>query len=147
MNIFIWILFVLLNIRLLSGISDFSLFLELFSWQFMGVECYELAFFWVLLVIPLQFLILPVLYEFLSKKSQVFLFLNKLKNCKNNSLCAFESSLLPTLSAFTFSAVNSRALYQLSYWGIYIIHILLTNKIIYYILFVFKSFMKKNKKV
>ena len=80
MNIFIWILFVLLNIRLLSGISDFSLFLELFSWQFMGVECYELAFFWVLLVIPLQFLILPVLYEFLSKKSQVFLFLNKLKN-------------------------------------------------------------------
>ena len=80
MNILNWILFVLLNIRLLSGISDFSLFLELFSWQFMGVECYELAFFWVLLVIPLQFLILPVLYEFLNKKSQVFLFLNKLKN-------------------------------------------------------------------
>ena len=80
MNILIWILFVLSNIRLLSGISDFSLFLELFSWQFMGVECYELAFFWVLLVIPLQFLILPVLYEFLNKKSQVFLFLNKQKN-------------------------------------------------------------------
>jgi hypothetical protein len=80
MNIFIWILFVVLNIRLLSGISDFNLFLELFFWQFMDTECYELAFFWVLLVIPLQFLILPVLYEFLNKKSQVFLFLNKLKN-------------------------------------------------------------------
>ena len=72
MNILIWILFVLLNIRLLSGISDFSLFLELFSWQFMDTECYELAFFWILLVIPLQFLILPVLYEFLNKKSLVF---------------------------------------------------------------------------
>ena len=80
MNIFIWILFVVLNIRLLSGISDFNLFLELFFWQFMDTECYELAFFWILLVIPLQFLILPVLYEFLNKKSQVFLFLNKLKN-------------------------------------------------------------------
>lgn len=72
MNIFIWILFVVLNIRLLSGISDFNLFLELFSWQFMGAERYEIAFFGILLEIPLQFLILPVLYEFLNKKSLVF---------------------------------------------------------------------------
>ena len=80
MNILNWILFVVLNIRLLSGINGFNLFLELFFWQFMGAERYEIAFFWVLLVFPLQFLILPVLYEFLNKKSQVFLFLNKLKN-------------------------------------------------------------------
>ena len=80
MNILIWILFVLLNIRLLSGINGFNLFLELFFWQFMGAERYEIAFFWVLLVFPLQFLILPVLYEFLNKKSQVFLFLNKQRN-------------------------------------------------------------------
>ena len=72
MNIFIWILFAVLNIRLLSGISDFNLFLELFFWQFMGAERYEITFFWILLVIPLQFLILPVLYEFLNKKSLVF---------------------------------------------------------------------------
>ena len=72
MNIFIWILFAVLNIRLLSGISDFNLFLELFFWLFMGAERYEIAFFWILLEIPLQFLILPVLYEFLNKKSLVF---------------------------------------------------------------------------
>ena len=80
MNILNWILFVVLNIRLLSGINGFNLFLELFFWQFMGAERYEIAFFWVLLVFPLQFLILPVLYEFLNKKSQVFLFLNKQRN-------------------------------------------------------------------
>ena len=45
MNIFIWILFAVLNIRLLSGISDFNLFLELFFWLFMGAERYEIAFF------------------------------------------------------------------------------------------------------
>ena len=72
MNIFIWILFAVLNIRLLSGISDFNLFLELFFWLFMGAERYEIAFFGILLEIPLQFLILPVLYEFLNKKSLVF---------------------------------------------------------------------------
>ena len=80
MNILNWILFVVLNIRLLSGINGFNLFLELFFWQFMGAERYEIAFFWVLLVFPLQFLILPVLYEFLNKKSQAFLFLNKQRN-------------------------------------------------------------------
>ena len=106
MNIFIWILFVLLNIRLLSGISDFSLFLELFSWQFMGVECYELAFFWVLLVIPLQFLILPILYEFLNKKSQIFLFLNKQKNLIFCLKILFVSLVADIFSLFIISKLG-----------------------------------------
>ena len=38
------------------------------------------AFLWFLFVFPLQFVFLPILYEFINKKSQIFLFLNKQKN-------------------------------------------------------------------
>ena len=106
MNILNWILFVVLNIRLLSGINGFNLFLELFSWQFMGVECYELAFFWVLLVIPLQFLILPVLYEFLNKKSQVFLFLNKQRNFIFTLGILFLAMLTDVFSVFIITKLS-----------------------------------------
>ena len=68
-----------------------------------------------------------------------------IRKAQNKSLCAFESSLLPTLSAFTFSAVNSRALYQLSYWGMFTPSY--WTELLYIISFPFSIlFIKKNKK-
>ena len=82
MNILNWILFVLLNICLAAGVNGFRLFTNIAIWMFF-IEGYNdcgLAFLWLFLVFPLQILILPILYEFLNKKSQIFLFLNKQKN-------------------------------------------------------------------
>ena len=82
MNILNWILFILLNICLAAGVNGFRLFTNIAIWMFF-IEGYNdcgLAFLWLFLVFPLQILILPVFYEFLNKKSQIFLFLNKLKN-------------------------------------------------------------------
>ena len=82
MNILNWILFILLNVCLTSGVSGFRLVENIAFWMFFieGYNDYGLAFLWFFLVFPLQILILPVFYEFLNKKSQIFLFLNKLKN-------------------------------------------------------------------
>ena len=80
MNILNWILFVLLNVCLTNGISGFRLITNVSIWLFIIEESYSCIFLWLLLVFPFQFLILPILYEFLNKKSQIFLFLNKQKN-------------------------------------------------------------------
>ena len=82
MNILNWILSILLNICLAAGVNGFRLFTNIAFWMFFieGYNDYGLAFLWFFLVFPLQILILPVFYEFLNKKSQIFLFLNKLKN-------------------------------------------------------------------
>ena len=47
---------------------------------FWGERYLFCAFLWFLFVFPLQFVFLPILYEFINKKSQIFLFLNKQKN-------------------------------------------------------------------
>ena len=81
MNILNWILFVLLNICLSSRISGTHLISNIFELAFFWGERYLFcAFLWFLFVFPLQFVFLPILYEFLNKKSQIFLFLNKQKN-------------------------------------------------------------------
>ena len=82
MNILNWILFILLNICLAAGVNGFRLFTNIVIWMFF-IEMYndyDLAFLWFLLIFILQPLFLPLLYEFLNKKSQIFLFLNKQKN-------------------------------------------------------------------
>ena len=81
MNILNWILFILLNICLAAGVNGFRLFTNIVIWMFF-IEMYNeygLAFLWFLLIFILQPLFLPLLYEFLNKKSQIFLFLNKQK--------------------------------------------------------------------
>ena len=77
MNILNWILFVLLNVYLSSGVSSSYLLGCIFSW--LVFNFLDFGLFWLLLTCPLQFLILPILYEFIKKKSQIFLFLNKQK--------------------------------------------------------------------
>ena len=77
MNILNWILFVLLNVYLSSGVSSSYLLGCIFSW--LVFNFLDFGLFWLLLTCPLQFLILPILYEFINKKSQIFLFLNKQK--------------------------------------------------------------------
>ncbi len=82
MNILNWILFILLNVCLTSGVSDFRLFENIVIWMFF-IEMYndyDLAFLLFLLIFILQPLFLSLLYEFLNKKSQIFLFLNKQQN-------------------------------------------------------------------
>ena len=81
MNILNWILFVLLNVCLTSGVSGFRLFTNVAIWVFFIEKFYDygLAFLWILLIFILQLVFLPLLYEFLNKKSQIFLFLNKQK--------------------------------------------------------------------
>ena len=82
MNILNWILFILLNVCLTSGVSDFRLFENIAFWMFFieGYNDYDLAFLLFLLIFILQPLFLSLLYEFLNKKSQIFLFLNKQQN-------------------------------------------------------------------
>ena len=77
MNILNWILFVLLNVYLSSGVSSSYRLGCIFSW--LVFNFLDFGLFWLLLTCPLQFLILPILYEFINKKSQIFLFLNKQK--------------------------------------------------------------------
>ena len=81
MNIFNWILFILLNVCLTSGVSGFRLFTNVAIWVFFIEKFYDygLAFLWILLTFTLQQVFLLLLYEFLNKKSQIFLFLNKQK--------------------------------------------------------------------
>ena len=77
MNILNWILFVLLNVYLSSGVSSSYRLGCIFLW--LVFNFLDFGLFWLLLTCPLQFLILPILYEFINKKSQIFLFLNKQK--------------------------------------------------------------------
>ena len=79
MNILNWILFVLLNVCLTSVISGLYTFSNIFWWCF-DDKYIDIAILWLLLSLPVQFVIFPILHEFLNRKSQIFLFLNKLKN-------------------------------------------------------------------
>ena len=103
MNILNWILFILLNIWLTGGISGFRLIANVSIWLFIIEESYSCIFLWLLLVFPLQFLILPILYEFLNKKSQVFLFLNKQKNLTFCFKILFLTFVADFLSLFIIS--------------------------------------------
>ena len=106
MNILNWILFILLNVCLVSGISSFRLITNIVIWLFLSEECYFCAFLWLLLVFPLQFVFLPILYEFLNKKSQIFLFLNKLKNLIFCLKILFVSLIADIFSLFVFSKIR-----------------------------------------
>ena len=103
MNILNWILFVLLNVCLTNGISGFRLIANVSIWLFIIEESYSCIFLWLLLVFPLQFLILPILYEFLNKKSQIFLFLNKQKNLTFCLKILFLTFVADFLSLFIIS--------------------------------------------
>ena len=106
MNILNWILFVLLNIWLTGGISEFRLIANVFIWLFIIKDCYICSFLWLLLLFPLQFVFLPILYEFLNKKSQVFLFLNKLKNLIFCLKILFVSLVADIFSLFIISKLG-----------------------------------------
>ena len=106
MNILNWILFILLNIWLTGGISEFRLIANVFIWLFIIKDCYICSFLWLLLVFPLQFVFLPILYEFLNKKSQVFLFLNKLKNLIFCLKILFVSLVADIFSLFIISKLG-----------------------------------------
>ena len=112
MNILNWILFVLLNVCLISGISGFRLITNIVIWLFLSEECYFCAFLWLLLVFPLQFVFLPILYEFINKKSQIFLFLNKLKNLIFCLKILFVSLVADIFSLFVFSKIGKIPMLQ-----------------------------------
>ena len=105
MNILIWILFVLLNIGLLSGFSAVRLFANIFIWVFFIEKYYDygLAFLWILLTFTLQQVFLLLLYEFLNKKSQIFLFLNKQKILTFRLKSLFIALFLDVVSFFIIS--------------------------------------------
>ena len=104
MNILNWILFVLL--------SGFRLITNIVIWLFLSEECYFCAFLWLLLVFPLQFVFLPILYEFINKKSQIFLFLNKLKNLIFCLKILFVSLVADIFSLFVFSKIGKIPMLQ-----------------------------------
>ncbi len=112
MNILNWILFILLNVCLASGISGFRLITNIVIWLFLSEECYFCAFLWLLLVFPLQFVFLPILYEFINKKSQIFLFLNKLKNLIFCLKILFVSLVADIFSLFVFSKIGKIPMLQ-----------------------------------
>ena len=105
MNILNWILFILLNVCLTSGISGFRLFTNVAIWVFFIEKFYDygLAFLWILLTFTLQQVFLPLLYEFLNKKSQIFLFLNKQKNLTFRLKSLFVALFLDVVSFFIIS--------------------------------------------
>ena len=105
MNILNWILFVLLNVCLTSGVSGFRLFTNVAIWVFFIEKFYDygLAFLWILLTFTLQQVFLPLLYEFLNKKSQIFLFLNKQKNLTFRLKSLFVALFLDVVSFFIIS--------------------------------------------
>ena len=108
MNILNWILFILLNICLAAGVNGFRLFTNIAIWMFF-IEGYNdcgLAFLWLFLVFPLQILILPILYEFLNKKSQIFLFLNKQKNLIFAFKIIFLAMITDIFSVFIVSKLS-----------------------------------------
>ena len=104
MNILNWILFVLLNICLSSRISGTHLISNIFELAFFWGERYLFcAFLWFLFVFPLQFVFLSILYEFINKKSQIFLFLNKQKNlifCLKSLFLAFVADVFFLIPLF-----------------------------------------------
>ena len=104
MNILNWILFVLLNICLSSRISGTHLISNIFELAFFWGERYLFcAFLWFLFVFPLQFVFLPILYEFINKKSQIFLFLNKQKILTFRLKSLFIALFLDVVSFFIIS--------------------------------------------
>ena len=105
MNILNWILFILLNVCLTSGVSGFRLFTNVAIWVFFIEKFYDygLAFLWILLTFTLQQVFLPLLYEFLNKKSQIFLFLNKQKNLTFRLKSLFVALFLDVVSFFIIS--------------------------------------------
>ncbi len=105
MNILNWILFILLNVCLTSGVSGFRLFTNVAIWVFFIEKFYDygLAFLWILLTFTLQQVFLPLLYEFLNKKSQIFLFLNKQKNSTFRLKSLFVALFLDVVSFFIIS--------------------------------------------
>ena len=105
MNILNWILFILLNVCLSSGVSGFRLFTNVAIWVFFIEKFYDygLAFLWILLTFTLQQVFLPLLYEFLNKKSQIFLFLNKQKNLTFRLKSLFVALFLDVVSFFIIS--------------------------------------------
>ena len=105
MNILNWILFILLNVCLTSGVSGFRLFTNVAIWVFFIEKYYDygLAFLWILLTFTLQQVFLPLLYEFLNKKSQIFLFLNKQKILTFRLKSLFIALFLDVVSFFIIS--------------------------------------------
>ena len=105
MNISNWILFILLNVCLTSGVSGFRLFTNVAIWVFFIEKFYDygLAFLWILLTFTLQQVFLLLLYEFLNKKSQIFLFLNKQKNLTFRLKSLFVALFLDVVSFFIIS--------------------------------------------
>ena len=105
MNILNWILFILLNVCLTSGVSGFRLFTNVAIWVFFIEKFYDygLAFLWILLTFTLQQVFLPLLYEFLNKKSQIFLFLNKQKILTFRLKSLFIALFLDVVSFFIIS--------------------------------------------
>ena len=95
-----WVLFFILNILLTSSISNYYVsscnILNIAIWNSIGK-----LLLWLLLSLPVQFVIFPILYEFLNRKSPIFLFLNKLKKL-NFSLTVFVSALGVDALAFLF---------------------------------------------
>ena len=95
-----WVLFFILNILLTSSISNYYVsscnILNIAIWNSIGK-----LLLWLLLSLPVQFVIFPILYEFLNRKSPIFLFLNKLKKL-NFSLTVFASALGVDALAFLF---------------------------------------------
>ena len=105
MNISNWILFILLNVCLTSGVSGFRLFTNVAIWVFFIEKFYDygLAFLWILLTFTLQQVFLLLLYEFLNKKSQIFLFLNKQKILTFRLKSLFIALFLDVVSFFIIS--------------------------------------------
>ena len=105
MNILNWILFILLNVCLTSGVSGFRLFTNVAIWVFFIEKFYDygLAFLWILLTFTLQQVFLLLLYEFLNKKSQIFLFLNKQKILTFRLKSLFIALFLDVVSFFIIS--------------------------------------------
>ena len=95
-----WVLFFILNILLTSSISNYYVSscnsLNIALWNSIGK-----LLLWLLLSLPVQFVIFPILYEFLNRKSPIFLFLNKLRKL-NFSLTVFASALGVDALSFLF---------------------------------------------
>ena len=95
-----WVLFFILNILLTSSISNYYVsscnILNIAIWNSIGK-----LLLWLLLSLPVQFVLFPILYEFLNRKSPIFLFLNKLRKL-NFSLTVFASALGVDALSFLF---------------------------------------------
>ncbi len=119
MNIFNWILFILLNVCLTSGVSGFRLFTNVAIWVFFIEKFYDygLAFLWILLTFTLQQVFLLLLYEFLNKKSQIFLFLNKQKILTFRLKSLFIALFLDVVFFLLFQNCGKRIFYCFFSWA------------------------------